>query len=126
MSLSHIPQCTVQDRNVHISVLNGALRDLGQVHCGISEYGLFASFVSPGCYTGSHYNKTRLRFHSATTCREINYRLKRKHSHFCSRQESVILFRTCISIGSKGSFTDRYLLKQWDVISHPCQTSTAL
>ena len=39
--LSHIPQCTIQNRNVHISVLNGALWDIGLVHCGICELGLF-------------------------------------------------------------------------------------
>ena len=39
MHLSHIPQCTIQNRNVHISVLNGALWDMGQVHCGICESG---------------------------------------------------------------------------------------
>ena len=41
MHLSHIPQCTIQNRNVHISVLNGALWDMGQVHCGICEIGQF-------------------------------------------------------------------------------------
>ena len=41
MHLSHIPQCTIQNRNVHISVLNGALWDMGQVHCWICEFGLF-------------------------------------------------------------------------------------
>ena len=41
MHLSHIPQCTIQNRNVHISVLNSALWDMGQVHCGICEIGLF-------------------------------------------------------------------------------------
>ena len=41
MHLPYIPQCTIQNRNVHISVLNGALWDMGQVHCGISEIGLF-------------------------------------------------------------------------------------
>ena len=41
MHLSHIPQCTIQNRNVHISDLNGALWDMGQVHCGICEIGLF-------------------------------------------------------------------------------------
>ena len=39
MHLSHIPQCTIQNRNVHISVLNGALCDMGQVHCGICKSG---------------------------------------------------------------------------------------
>ena len=37
MHLSHIQQCTIQNWNVHISVPNGALRDMGQVHCGICE-----------------------------------------------------------------------------------------
>ena len=31
MRLSHIPQCTIQNRNVHISVLNGVLWDVEQV-----------------------------------------------------------------------------------------------
>ena len=36
-----MPQYTIQNRNVHISVLIGALWDIGQVHCGICELGLF-------------------------------------------------------------------------------------
>ena len=39
MHLFHIPQCTIQNRNVHISVLNGAFGDMEQVHCGICELG---------------------------------------------------------------------------------------
>ena len=39
MHPSHISQGTIQNRNVHISVLNGALRDMAQVHCGICELG---------------------------------------------------------------------------------------
>ena len=35
MYLSDIPQYTVQNRNVHISVLNSELWDMGQVHCEI-------------------------------------------------------------------------------------------
>ena len=31
MHLFHIPQCTIENRNVHISVLNGALWDMEQV-----------------------------------------------------------------------------------------------
>ena len=31
----HTPQCTIHNRNVHISVLNGALWDMWQVHCEI-------------------------------------------------------------------------------------------
>ena len=40
MYLLHIPQYTIQNRNVHISVLNGVLWDMGQVHFGIPETGL--------------------------------------------------------------------------------------
>ena len=39
--LSHIPQYTIQNRNVYISVLNCVLWDMGQVHCGICETALF-------------------------------------------------------------------------------------
>ena len=35
--LFHIPQCSIQNRNVQISVLNGALWDMEQVHSGICE-----------------------------------------------------------------------------------------
>ena len=35
LHLSHIPQCTIQNRNVYISVLNGALWDMGQMHVGV-------------------------------------------------------------------------------------------
>ena len=44
--LSHIPQCTIQNRNVHISVLNAALWDMGQVHCGICEIGSITCVIS--------------------------------------------------------------------------------
>ena len=37
MLLLHIPQCTFQNRNVHISVLNGVLWDMEQVHCRVCE-----------------------------------------------------------------------------------------
>ena len=40
MHLFHIPQCTIQNRKVHISVLNGALWDMGEEHCGIYEFSL--------------------------------------------------------------------------------------
>ena len=32
MHLFHIPECSIQNRNVHISVLNGAFWDMEQVH----------------------------------------------------------------------------------------------
>ena len=37
MHLFYIPQCNIQNRNVHISVLNVALWDMEQVHSGICE-----------------------------------------------------------------------------------------
>ena len=40
MHLFHILQCSIRNRNVHISVLNGALWDMEQVHLGICEIGL--------------------------------------------------------------------------------------
>ena len=40
MRLFHIPQYTIQNRNMYISVLNDALSDTEQVHCGICEIGL--------------------------------------------------------------------------------------
>ena len=35
MHLIHIPQCTIQNSNVHIAVQNGALWDMEQEHGGI-------------------------------------------------------------------------------------------
>ena len=40
MHLFRIPQCSIQNRNVHISFLNRALWDMEQVHSGICEIGL--------------------------------------------------------------------------------------
>ena len=40
MPLFHIPQYIIQNRNVHISVLNDALRDVEQGHSGICEIAL--------------------------------------------------------------------------------------
>ena len=37
MHLSHVPQYTNQNKIVDISVLNGALGEKGQAHCGICE-----------------------------------------------------------------------------------------
>ena len=41
MPLLHIPQCSIQNRNVDISVLNRALCDMEQVHSGICELGQY-------------------------------------------------------------------------------------
>ena len=40
MHLFHIPECSIQNRNVPISVLNGAFWDMEQVHSGICKIGL--------------------------------------------------------------------------------------
>ena len=40
MHLFYIPECSIQNRNVHISVLNGASWEMEQVHSGICEIGL--------------------------------------------------------------------------------------
>ena len=37
----HISQCSIQNRNVHISALNGALWDMEKVNSGICELGKF-------------------------------------------------------------------------------------
>ena len=48
--LSRIPKCTTQNRNVHISVLNGALWDMAYVHCGMCEIGLLLSSPPSAAY----------------------------------------------------------------------------
>ena len=42
----HISQCTIQDRNVHNSVLYGALWEMGEMYCGTCEVGLLTTSVS--------------------------------------------------------------------------------
>ena len=41
MHLFYIPECTIQNRNGHISILTGALCDMEQVNCGFCEIGPF-------------------------------------------------------------------------------------
>ena len=47
--IEHVSGCYLMhchiDRNIRISVLNGTLWDMGQVHCGICEIGLLSNFV---------------------------------------------------------------------------------
>ena len=45
MHLSYTLQCTIQNRNVHISVLNGESWDMGQGHCGIRDIGLLTKHL---------------------------------------------------------------------------------
>ena len=58
MDLSHIPQYSIQSRNVHISVLNGALWDMEQVHPGIGEIGLLRTHTGSMCSRVDWWNKT--------------------------------------------------------------------
>ena len=44
MHLFYIPQCTIQNVNIDIAILNGTLWDIEQVHCGICESGQFNVF----------------------------------------------------------------------------------
>ena len=53
MHLSHIPQCTIQNWIVHISVLNDALWDMGLVHGGICVFGLL--WLLTNAWGGSEY-----------------------------------------------------------------------
>ena len=46
MHLLKIPECSIQNRNVHISVLNGAFLDMEQVYFGICEIGLLTKNTS--------------------------------------------------------------------------------
>ena len=46
MYLFYIPQCTMWNRNVHISILNGVLWDMKLVHRGICEIALLVWLVS--------------------------------------------------------------------------------
>ena len=49
MHLFHIPHCSIQNRNVHISVLNGALWDMEQMQSGNCELGQFWPSSIPSC-----------------------------------------------------------------------------
>ena len=46
MHLFHIPQCSIQNANVHMPVLDGALWDMEQVHSWICELGQLIITVS--------------------------------------------------------------------------------
>ena len=59
MHLFHIPQCTIQNRNVHISVLNGVLCDINKSHNTPVPYPTmdhseqkYAHFCSEWCIVG--------------------------------------------------------------------------
>ena len=44
---SHVPQYTIQNRKVHISVPNGSLWDMVEGHCWIFKIGLLRVFMLP-------------------------------------------------------------------------------
>ena len=51
----HHSQCTIKNRNVHISVLNGVLWDMEQVYCVICEIGLLIIMsLNPGIPSRLH------------------------------------------------------------------------
>ena len=74
MHQSHIPQCNIQNRNAHISVVNVALWDMEKVQCGICEivkktlwnaqiwhhYNSVSNGIYMSCYI-RHYNCQHLR-----------------------------------------------------------------
>ena len=45
----YIQQCTIQNRNVQISVLNGVLWDMGQMYCAICELNQFQRSNPESC-----------------------------------------------------------------------------
>ena len=47
MHLFHVPQSIIQNSNVHISALNGALRDMEQMHYGMCELGQYLRVPNP-------------------------------------------------------------------------------
>ena len=70
MHLFHIPQCTIQNRYVHISVLNGVLWDMEQVHCGMCDISKLADIS--GCRIGwSVYSSSALDYVHATMHNEL-------------------------------------------------------
>ena len=55
----HIPQCTIQNRNVYIYVLYGALWEMGQVRWGFCEISLLSSQPREGTTLGYWQSKHR-------------------------------------------------------------------
>ena len=84
MHLFHIPQCSIQNRNMHISVLNGALWDMEQVHSGNCETDLLCNIhgrilmnqlvcddrfsVIPNTFIRTSYTLTIHQYWSFSTC----------------------------------------------------------
>ena len=50
MRLFHISQCSIQNRDVHISVLNWALLDMEQVHSEVCEIALLTKGKIPSLF----------------------------------------------------------------------------
>ena len=90
MHLFHILQCTIRNRNMHISVLNVALWDMEQLLCGICELGQMTHVYCSDVKWASMYLKsptTQLFFsrlvghfewrHLVNQCEPNNLRRKR-------------------------------------------------
>ena len=68
----HIPQCTIQNRDVQISVLNGALWDMKLVYCGICARGQMALDIV--CMKWSLTVKPVLIMNgNVRTCKQLGY-----------------------------------------------------
>ena len=60
--LFHITQCTIQNRNMHVSVLTGALWDILRVHCRICEFVLLPKrdkYIGRSYFELSSFNSLR-------------------------------------------------------------------
>ena len=75
MHLSHIPQYSNQNKNVHIFVLDGALCHMEQVHCGICEIGLFVRLATNPLSNASALTLSAL---SYTCVRSVYVRIVRE------------------------------------------------
>ena len=71
-----IPQCTNQTRDVHISILNGALWDIEQVHYGICENIILCMFLHMPSRSIHRPTQKRLHYHN-TNWSNLDLRLQK-------------------------------------------------
>ena len=95
LHLFHIPQSSIQNRNVHISVLNGGLWGMEQVHSGICEIGLLINCA----YIRQHYyymvDHDQIRWPHNRSFFEIGI-LYWERPSLCGNQDPVSLF--CVEV----------------------------
>ena len=113
MHLFHIPECSIQNRNVHISVLNGAFWYMEQVHSGICEIGLFK------CASISYHDYrngwAHLKYKSSIKGMILSHM-------FCKLTHwSLLLTEICKTSIDFSTWIKNYThIILWDVITHPC------